>query len=186
MFSLKGTIEPQSVSPELIGTFPVVPERPEEKLLRQDKCYGVKQTCTSAAANYGYVMLQNSSENSLVICETLRAYDNGGVAMVVVVTLGNTTTGTGPITVGALDTRLGIVHTGKAQAGEVYYGHSAAISGMQIVQEIVATGSNYNLPQHVVLAPGDHIKIWHATANTILTANVMWRERLAEPGELNL
>lgn len=182
LFNLKELI-PQSFSDELVGTVSIIPPRPEDCYLVQDKLYHGIGNGSAGSGSFAHVNLRNESPDCLVIVEQAWAFTDAAEANVVV-RLGNNPVGTGPQTVGGRDTRLGIVATGKSQAGQIKYGHELAITGT-FVQRLVA-------PEHtmafvgcpVVLAPGDALFLWNSVENDVLRVTFLWRERLAEPGEL--
>lgn len=184
MFSLK-QIAAQHLSEELVGTVAAIPPRPEDCILRGDKLYHVRAAGTTAAGNRSHVNLRNDSEDCLVTLEHAFAYEDTGAAGVVQVRMGNTAVGTGPATVSGRDTRLGITLAGRGQAGQVRYGHVAAASGTYVQRIPHAADFIAVVRTPLVLHPGAAVFLWAGQDNVVIQGTFLWRERLAEPGELS-
>lgn len=186
LFSLKGVIEPQSVSPELIGTVAVIPARAEDAILRRDKLYHGVGIGTDAASNHAQVNLRNDSTGSIVTLEQAWAY-SGVAAWTLSVRMGNNPIGTGPVTIAGRDTRLGLTLPGKSQAGQIRAGRELALTGTEVqrVRTPLDTLAVVGCP--IVLGPGDAVFLWNASVqNVTMTCSFLWSEREAEPGELTL
>lgn len=184
LFSLKGVQEPQSISSEVILTAPVVPVRPEDALLRGDKLYHGLATGAAITAEFAFVKIMNKSPTAIVTLEQIWTSDTNNQDFQLRLT--NTTTGTGPVTIGGRDLRLGVVLTGKTQAAQITSGTVAGISGT-LVQEVHQQSditARFGCP--VVCGPETGVVIYNTSANRAMTVTFLWREREAEPGELTL
>lgn len=182
LFSLKGEGEPQSVSPEIILTAPVIPARPEDCLLRGDKLYQGTRAGGLNPTHFGFVNLFNDSDDSVVILE--KCYLYMGASSEFDVRMGNNAIGTGPITITSRDTRLGLVLTGKSQAGMIRWGSELAITGSAAQRGVALATTIAEVRCPIALWPGDGVFVWNLTLNDALYVNFLWREREAEPGEL--
>lgn len=185
LFSLKGMQEPQSVSPELIPTVSVIPERPEDAILRADKLFHGTRIAAGGVGSYGFVAMHNTSLNQIVVIE--RAWIIATLTVkTFTVAMGNNVTGTGNITVSGRDTRLGLTLLGGKQAGQLYFGNEVAIGGTKVQLLSGQADQQVEIACPIVLAPGHKVMLWMDVTNNAADTTWLWREREAEPGELTL
>lgn len=186
MFSLKGKAEPQSVSPELIGTATVVPPRAEDSILRGDKLMWGKISQGGVAGEYSYNLIYNNSENYVVTVDRVMLRSGSG-PMVVTARAGNVLLGIGPNTVGGRDMRLGATVLGNQAAAVLYVGSLVAATGTEVANHrLESVWSEEFMVTPFVLPPSYGLFIFGGTVNSEIRTSFLWTERVAEPGELNL
>lgn len=184
MFSIKATSIAPAVGAEIVPIATVIPDRAEDRILRGDKMYMGYATGPAVAAQYAYVNLRNDSPDHLVIIED--AFTIKGATIGIDCRMGNTALGTGPATITGRDTRLGITLTGRSQAGAIRYGSGVAISGTPAQYHGALANTMVHITCPIVLEPLSTFLVWVETVNISLTVTFVWRERLAEPGELTV
>lgn len=188
LFSLKGSgATVAQLAPEIVPTAALIPPREEDRILRGDKMYWARFENPAVAGQFSFVMMYNASEDSLVILHPNCIFSTANNNALFQIRIGNTTLGNNSIAVSGRDTRLGLTLSGGKQAGVLYAGQNAALSGTEIARRSVPLSlQEWSLSVPVVIAPGHCVIVWNATVQQNLVTNWAWYERLAEPGELNV
>ncbi len=160
-------------------------DRPEWKFLSGERLCGFGATLVATSSQHSSVGLENPTDSGMIlVVESILLAAIQGVVTIFDLRMDN---GFTPDTRGQgvfLDSRLGDSTAAVPTGRSLFFTSAGAQPGLGFRRVIVEANASVLVPIDVVLGPGGQLWLTQTAQNQQIVFSPLWRERAAEPGEL--